>query len=145
MKPYWVLNGLQIGLQKPQDCITYTSCGHNPLEPTWNCCSWSNIPISRNGIPDWNQTCIKLFCMCFSLVPRLSHSGMWTLKLYKHGQPGIFSHVNNIKGRERVERPNCAWAYLKIQNRKKSQSSRQLTTHLWLLGGKYHMQWVLKA
>ena len=32
-------------------------------------------------------------------------SGTQTLKLCRHGEAGIFSHVSTIKGRQRVERP----------------------------------------
>ena len=35
-----------------------------------------------------------------SLVPRLPRSGTRTLKLCRHGQPDIFSHVRSGKGRE---------------------------------------------
>ena len=40
-----------------------------------------------------------------SLVPRLPQSGMQTLKLCRCGEPGTFSHVKSVKGREGVERP----------------------------------------
>ena len=40
-----------------------------------------------------------------SLVPRLPHTGMQTLKLCRWGEPGIFSHMTTIIGREGVERP----------------------------------------
>ena len=35
-----------------------------------------------------------------SLVPRLPGSGMQTLKLCKQRDPGTFSHVSSVKGRE---------------------------------------------
>ena len=40
-----------------------------------------------------------------SPVPRLPHSGMRTLKLCRHEEPGIFSHVITVKGRHEVEPP----------------------------------------
>ena len=43
--------------------------------------------------------------MCGGLIPRLSCSGMQTLKLYRRSEPDIFSHVNSVKGREGVRRP----------------------------------------
>ena len=39
-----------------------------------------------------------------SLVPRLPHSGTRTLKLCRHGEPGIFSNVRSGEGKEGVER-----------------------------------------
>ena len=38
-------------------------------------------------------------------VPRLPHSRMRTLKLCRHDEPGIFSHVITVKGRHEVEPP----------------------------------------
>ena len=40
-----------------------------------------------------------------SLVPRLPCSGTRTLKLCRQGDPGIFSHMSSLKGREEVEKP----------------------------------------
>ena len=40
-----------------------------------------------------------------SLVPRLPHSGMRTLKLCRHEESGIFSHMITVKGRHEVEPP----------------------------------------
>ena len=41
--------------------------------------------------------------ICHSLVPRLPHSGMRTLKLCRRGEPGIFSHVRSGKDRREVD------------------------------------------
>ena len=71
-------------------------------------------------------------CTPRSLVSRLLHSGMWTLRLRMWREPGIFSHVSTAKGRTEVEPLNCTWAYPKTQNRKKSKDSRQLTIRIWL-------------
>ena len=38
-----------------------------------------------------------------SLVPRLPHSGMRTLKLCRRGEPGIFCHVKSAKDRREVD------------------------------------------
>ena len=38
-----------------------------------------------------------------SLVPRLPHSGMRTLKLCRCGEPGIFCHVKSAKDRREVD------------------------------------------
>ena len=38
-----------------------------------------------------------------SLIPRPSHS-FCRLQYEKHGRPGIFYHVSDVEGRERVER-----------------------------------------
>ena len=35
-----------------------------------------------------------------SLIPRIPHSGMRTLKLCRCGEPGIFSHVSTVKRRK---------------------------------------------
>ena len=54
---------------------------------------------------DWKFVSVKnFFCKIFpmsvhihSLVPRLPRSGTQTLKLYRRGEPGIFSHVRSAK------------------------------------------------
>ena len=38
-----------------------------------------------------------------SLIPRLPHSGTWTLKLCRLGKPGIFSHMRSGKDRREVD------------------------------------------
>ena len=43
--------------------------------------------------------------MYVSLIPRLPHSRMWTLKLCGRGESGIFPHVSSVKGREGIKRP----------------------------------------
>ena len=56
-----------------------------------------------------------------SLVPRPPCFRTRTLKLYRRGEPGIFSHPRRVNGREEVRDLNCVWAYPKAQNRKKSE------------------------
>ena len=43
------------------------------------------------------------FKVSFSLVPRLPRSGTRTLKLCRHGEPGIFCHVKSTKDRRKVD------------------------------------------
>ena len=65
--------------------------------------------------------------MYVSLVPRLPHSRMRTLKLCRRGEPGIFSHVSSVKGREGSRDLNCAWAYPRLRTGK-SEGGGELTT-----------------
>ena len=54
-----------------------------------------------------------------SLFPTLPQ--MQKLNLCRCGEPGFFSHVSSVKGREEVERDlNCMWTYPKAQNMKMS-------------------------
>ena len=60
-------------------------------------------------ISSCHTLCMKLLSYCIpSLVPRLPRSRAQTLKLRRRrGEPGTFSHVKSVKGREKrgVERP----------------------------------------
>ena len=61
-----------------------------PLAQEWRYVAWKII--------------MKTLCSV-SLVPRLPHSRMWTLKLFRHGEPGIFCDLKSINCRVGVERP----------------------------------------
>ena len=65
-----------------------------------------------------------------SLVPRLPHSGTRTLKLCRRGELRIFCHVKTTKGREDL----IVHGHTDTQNRKKSEGSGQLSTHIYLSG-----------
>ena len=52
---------------------------------------------------------------------------MRTLKLCRRGEPGIFSHVSSVKGREGSRDLNCAWAYPRLRTGK-SEGGGELTT-----------------
>ena len=77
------------------------------------CCSFIPLAVSSSKLlggwelRDWVQGPSAVFCLLFSLVPRLQRSGTWTLKLCRCGEPGIFSHVRNAKDREEVESKCC--------------------------------------
>ena len=70
---------------------------------------------------------------------RLPCSETQALKLYRRGEPGIFSLMSTVNGRERL---NCIGTYPKAQNMEMSKGtctcSGQPTTPVYLLGGEYH-------
>ena len=68
---------------------------------------------------------------------RLPCSETQALKLYRRGEPGIFSLMSTVNGRERL---NYMGTYPKAQNTKMSKRtcSGQPTTPVYLLGGEYH-------
>ena len=58
----------------------------------------------------------------YSQAPPLQNENLVIVKV---GEPGIVSsHVSDIKGRKVA---TCMWAYLRAQNGKKSEGTRQLT------------------
>ena len=79
-----------------------------------NYARWQNFLImhERSGR-------VKITLITGSLVRMLPHSKMQTLKLCRREEPGNFPHMSSVKGRERVERFNWAWAYPKALNRKR--------------------------
>ena len=68
----------------------------------------SLVTFSLCTFPSWSAVCEwdynHLLIANHILVPRLLCSEMRTLKLWRWREPGIFSHVSSIKGREAVGR-----------------------------------------
>ena len=86
-----------------------------------------------------------LYCIHQTPFPLAVLKGVWgrdyslpwtrTLNLCRWGEPGIFSHVSSIKGREGVERDhNCVRAYPKAQNIKLSIGKATYCTYLIIRG-----------
>ena len=61
-----------------------------------------------------------------SLVPRFPRSRTRTLKLYRHGEPGIFCHVKSAKGREEVERTSLCVGVRKLRTGKRPKVAGNL-------------------
>ena len=53
-----------------------------------------------------------------SLVPRLPHSGMQTLKLCRRGEPDIFSHMRNGKDRREVDATLIVRGHMSLRTEK---------------------------
>ena len=67
--------------------------------------------------------------MATSLVSRLPRSGTRTLKLCRHGEPGIFCHVKSAKDRREVDATLIVRGRMRL-NRSRNEGSGQLTTHI---------------
>ena len=65
-------------------------------------------------------------------LPSLPLSRTWTLKLYRWEEPGIFSHVSDIKGRKRVEGSLVTHGHSQRLRTAKCEGTRQFTICIYL-------------
>ena len=89
-------------------------------------------PVGKEPVSE-----ITPLCTYSSLVPRLPHSGMRTLKLCRRGEPGIFCHVKNTKDRRQVD---ATLIVRKIQGSPRDKYSR--SRRAWERGYTYRLVWV---
>ena len=94
----------------------------------------------------YEEKCVWLLCLCCyffleicvylvgnirtlvwaSLVPRLPHSGTWTLKLCRRGEPGIFSHVKSAKDRHKVDATLIVRGHMSLRTGKRAKIAGNL-------------------
>ena len=120
---------------KPGSLDTYTSVLHFvvlsrdlTLYDALCCCLCSVNPLVLNC----SYAVSRLLQL--SLVPRLPRSGMRTLKLCRRGEPGIFLSREKRQRLRGGREDFIVRGRVDTQNRKKSEGSGQLSTHIYLSG-----------